>query len=268
MEVEKDPSIPSELVYDILAYVVADYIDYAITTPPTEDRARLGTLENFWGELEDDLSAPLTDWLSVDMDRFEEYYGGPDDAEETKERHCLLWETREAIEPLARHSDIITLLTVSQFFSKMTLNILEHAIGTPQIGRWAIFVVVECRSPSSRASVLRFIRRIYRIAHFPTHPIYQKWDTIIGGEFPFPVKPLLQTYVNVATMSYHMSSILQDRSTLLALTSVLPVYFTQLGDIPHHALRARVWHRMSYYLTMLDVRESSLLGAGARIDIL
>jgi hypothetical protein len=122
--------IPPELLFEILAEVVSSYIDRAITTPPVSELREFYpplAVKSAYNPVSNDLEIsndPVGDLAAVldeeQTDTITNY--GPMDDEEIE-----AWEKQETEEPLAENP-ILALLSVSQGFRAVTLQILEVAL--------------------------------------------------------------------------------------------------------------------------------------------
>lgn len=158
-------SVPPELLYDIIAYIVTDYIDDAITTPPTSDRLRIQNLldeerklreageskkalrQAYGGASASDSGKdgagkrddsehhrkPNTtadddgEWPTYNLaNLFNFYYLGPTN-EENNAALCETWEMEETKEPLPENN-IIHLLCVSRLFRDTAFKVLDDTL--------------------------------------------------------------------------------------------------------------------------------------------
>lgn len=153
--------MPPELLYDIIAYAVADYIDHAITTPPARDCFRIRNLLDEERKLreaeglkkalyqapsnasvsvnmecdageradmeqlrESKMTADDNEWPIYDLTHFSDFHSSSD-AE--KAVLCETWEAQEAEEPLPENN-IVHLLRVSRFFRDTASKVLHDTL--------------------------------------------------------------------------------------------------------------------------------------------
>lgn len=95
------------------------------------------------------------------------------------------------------------------------------------------------------------------MAHFPRHPIFNKFDDEIEALDDPP--PLISAYVQVATGTYYISKLIQDFTDLIpeAVAScfddiMASFLITGLDTAP---VGRRAVQRMEYYKTMFDLCE-------------
>lgn len=153
-------SLPPELLYDIIAIVVADYIDFAITLPPAEEKQRIEEFiatqhhNAFPDPLDDakqttDLGANVLrraqedakyaiekgeddeGWYCEILDDSSDYYYNSDTEDDEKEEMRQGWDVQEAKDRLPANP-VIPFLSVSKHFREVALKVLSDALGTKE----------------------------------------------------------------------------------------------------------------------------------------
>lgn len=156
--------LPPELLYDIIAIVVADYVDFAITIPPAEEKQRIEEFiatqhhNAFPDPLDDakqtpaDLSAKVLrqaqddakyaiekdedeeedeEWYCEILDDSSDYYYNSDTEDDEKEEMRQGWDVQEAKDRLPENP-VIPFLSVSKHFREVALKVLSDALGTKE----------------------------------------------------------------------------------------------------------------------------------------